>query len=73
MFRYMASIRSVYLTLGISKWTYTSLAVSYTHLDVYKRQQPSETNVDSGIQLTPVSTKINKQSEETNMMEVFKF
>ena len=32
--------------------------------------QANETSVDSGIQLTPVSTNKNKQAEETDMMSI---
>ena len=32
--------------LGVSKATYSSWAVSYTHLDVYKRQQPYRKRTD---------------------------
>ena len=37
---------------------------------IVAQAQLSETDVDSGVQLTPVSTKKNKQSEETDIMSV---
>ena len=37
---------------------------------IASQPQVNETEIDSGIQLTPVSTNKNKQSEETNMMSI---